>query len=97
MCVPCFLIVFAEAFVNVLASALTVCILVRVLLSWVPVRLPQGIADLIFSVSESVLGPIRRVLPFMGGLDISPLVALVLIQLAEGALLQVLRRLPYPI
>ena len=93
MCVPCFLIVFAEAFVNVLASALTICILVRVLLSWVPVRLPLGLADLVFSVSESVLGPIRRALPAMGGLDLSPFVAIIAIQVVQGLLL---RLLPYP-
>jgi YggT family protein len=97
VCVPCFLIVFAEAFVNVLAGAVTVCILVRVLLSWIPgIRLPLGLADLVLSVSETVLGPIRRALPAMGGLDISPLVAIIAIQLVEGALLQVLRLLPYP-
>ena len=79
MCVTCFLIVFAEAFVDVFAGALTVSILVRVLLTWVPVRLPLGLADLVFSVSETVLGPIRRVLPFMGGLDLSPFVAVLLI------------------
>ena len=94
MCVPCFLIVFAEAFINVLAGAVTVCILVRVLLSWVPVRLPLGLADLVFSVSETVLAPIRRALPAMGGLDLSPFVAIVAIQVVQGILL---RLLPYPV
>ncbi len=94
MCVTCFLIVFAEAFINVLAGALTICILVRVLLSWVPVRLPLGLADLVFSVSETILGPIRRALPFMGGLDLSPFVAVIAIQVVQGLLL---RLLPYPV
>jgi YggT family protein len=94
VCVTCFLIVFAEAFINVFAGAVTVCILVRVLLSWVPVRLPLGLADLVFSVSETVLGPIRRALPAMGGLDISPLVAIIAIQVVQGILL---RLLPYPV
>ncbi len=76
MCVPCFLIVFAEAFIDVFFGALTVCIIVRVLLSWVQVRLPLGIADLVFGVSEAVLGPIRRALPPMGGLDLSPFIAI---------------------
>lgn len=94
MCVSCFLIVYAEAFVNVLAGALTVCILVRVLLSWVPVRLPLGLADLVFNVSEAILAPIRRALPFMGGLDLSPFVAIIAIQVVQGILL---RLLPYPV
>jgi YggT family protein len=94
MCVPCFLIVFAEAFINVLAGALTLAILIRVVLSWVPVRLPLGIADLVFGVSETVLAPIRRALPFMGGLDLSPFIAIILIQVVQGLLL---RLLPYPV
>lgn len=94
MCVACFLIVFAEAFINVFAGAVTVCILVRVLLSWIPVQLPLGLADLVFSVSETVLAPIRRALPFMGGLDLSPFVAIIAIQVVQGILL---RLLPYPV
>lgn len=94
MCVSCFLIVYAEAFINVLAGALTVIILVRVLLSWVPVRLPLGLGDLIFTVSETILAPIRRVLPFMGGLDLSPFVAVIAIQVVQSLLLKLL---PYPV
>lgn len=94
MCVPCFLIVFIEAFINVFGGALMVCILVRVLLSWVQIQLPLGLADLVFNVSETVLGPIRRALPAMGGLDLSPFVAIIAIQIVQGLLL---RLLPYPV
>ncbi len=94
MCVTCFLIVFTEAFINVLGNTLALVILVRVLLSWVPVRLPFGLGDLVFTVSESILAPIRRVLPFMGGLDLSPFVAIVAIQVAQSILL---RLLPLPV
>ena len=94
MCATCFLIVFAEAFINVLANALAVVILVRVLLSWVPVRLPLGLGDFVFTVSETILGPIRRMLPFMGGLDLSPFVALIAIQVIQRILITLL---PYPV
>lgn len=95
MCVSCFVIVFAEAFINVFGGALIACILVRVLLSWIPqIRLPLGLADLVFGVSEAVLAPIRRALPFMGGLDLSPFIAIIAIQLVQGLLL---RLLPYPV
>ena len=39
-------------------------------------------------------GPIRRVLPFMGGLDLSPFIALVAIQVIQSILV---RLLPYPV
>jgi YggT family protein len=94
MCVTCFLIVFAEAFINVLANALAAIILIRVLLSWVPLRLPLGLGDLVFTVSEAILGPIRRVIPFMGGLDLSPFIAFIAIQVIQSILV---RLLPYPV
>ncbi len=86
-----FLIVYAEAFINVLATALTVIIFARVILSWIPMRLPLDLGDLIFSISEAVLGPIRRALPFMGGLDLSPFIALIAIQIVQSILVRMLR------
>lgn len=83
-------IVFVEAFIQVLAQALQLVIVVRVLLSWVPIRLPLGLGDFIWAVSEPILAPIRRALPFMGGIDFSPLIALFAIQIVAGILLRVL-------
>jgi len=45
-------------------------------------------------VSEPILGPIRRALPLMAGIDFSPFVALFVIQVAESVLL---RLLPPPV
>ena len=83
-------IVFVEAFINVLGQALQVAIIVRVLLSWVPVRLPYGLGEFVWSITEPILGPIRRALPMAGGIDFSPLIALFGIQIAESILLRVL-------
>ena len=52
------LIVFLEAFINVLGQALQVAIIIRVLLSWVPVRLPYGLGEFVWSITEPILGPI---------------------------------------
>ena len=90
MCPTCLGIVFLEAFINVLYLALTIAIFGRVILSWVPRRLPWGLNDFLFSVTEPILGPIRRALPLAGGMDLSPLVALVALQLAEQLLLKLL-------
>ncbi len=90
MCGGCLLVVYAEAFINVLFLALTLVIFGRVILSWVPARLPWGLGDFIFSVTEPILGPIRRLLPAAAGMDLSPLVALVLLQLVERLLLRIL-------
>ena len=90
MCAGCLLAVYLEAFINVLYLALTIAIFGRVILSWVPTRLPWGLNEFLFSVTEPILGPIRRALPLAGGMDLSPLIALVALQLAEQLLLRLL-------
>lgn len=85
-----FLILFIEAFINALAFALTIAIFVRVLSSWVPMKLPWGLGEFVFSVTEPILAPIRRALPFMGGMDFSPFIALIAIQVIESILLRLL-------
>ena len=90
MCATCLAIVYLEALINVLYLALTIAIFGRVILSWVPTRLPWGLNDFLFSVTEPLLGPIRRALPLAAGMDLSPLVALIGLQLAEQLLLKLL-------
>ena len=89
MCATCLAVVYVEAFINVLYVGLTIAIFGRVILSWVPTRLPWGLNDFLYSVTEPLLGPIRRALPIAGGMDFSPLIALVLLQLAEQLLLRI--------
>ena len=90
MCATCFLLVFVEAFINVVAQALVLAIFVRVIMSWVPVRLPLGLNDLVWNVTEPVLAPIRRYMPIAGGMDFSPLIALLLVQIITSIILRVL-------
>ena len=87
------LLLFVMAFIQVLAQALTLAIFVRVLLSWVPVRLPWGLGEFVWSITEPILSPLRRALPFMGGIDFSPLIALFAIQ---GLATVLLKLLPQP-
>jgi YggT family protein len=91
VCAPCLLIVFVEAFINVLAGALTLAIFVRVILSWIPnARLPFGLGEFVWNVSEPILRPIRRAMPFFGGIDFSPFIALLGIQVLSSILLRIL-------
>ncbi|HEY8807750.1 MAG TPA: YggT family protein [Candidatus Limnocylindria bacterium] len=90
MCGTCLVVVYLEAFINVLFLGLTIVIFGRVILSWMPSRLPWGLNDFIFSVTEPILAPIRRALPAAAGMDFSPLIALVLLQLIEQLLLRIL-------
>jgi len=81
---------FLEAFITVLAQALTLAIFVRVIQTWVPTRLPWGLGEFVWNVTEPILSPIRRALPFMGGMDFSPLIALLAIQAIRSLLVGLL-------
>ena len=71
--------------VRLLGEILTWLIVIRALLSWVrPRRLSRGwrlVEEFLYETTEPVLAPIRRVLPMTGGIDFSPVVAIVLIYL----------------
>jgi YggT family protein len=45
-----------------------------------------GIPRFLWDVTEPVLAPVRRVLPPFGGLDFSPLVVIILLQVLSGFL-----------
>ena len=61
-------------------SGLTGLVIVYAVLSWVQTR--SYMSDLLERLVMPVLTPIRRVLPLVGGIDLSPLVLLVLLQVA---------------
>jgi uncharacterized protein YggT (Ycf19 family) len=65
-------------------------IVIRVLLSWMPLRPSHPAVALIGKITEPVLSPVRRLLPTgWRAFDISPLVVL----LALGFLVQVILRI----
>ena len=51
-----------------------VVILIRVVFSWISPLPTNPVSRLAWQVTEPVLGPIRRRLPLMSGIDLSPLV-----------------------
>lgn len=55
-------------------------ILIRVILSWVAPGNYNPVTALIATLSEPILRPFRRLIPSIGGLDISPIFAIVLLQ-----------------
>ena len=71
-----------------LAQLYMLALFVRIVLSWFPIS-PGGAMASIFSflytVTEPVLGPVRRMLPPVGmggmGLDLSPIIVLLVLQL----------------
>ena len=56
---------------------------VYVLLSWIGPGMSNPAGSILWSINEPLLRPVRRVLPPYSGLDFSPLVVIVLLQLAR--------------
>ena len=70
------------------------CILGRILLSWFPLD-PNGamatVAGLLFTITDPVLGPLRRAVPpvriGMAALDLSPIIVIIGIQVLQRGIL----------
>lgn len=75
--------------VHMLANILVLLIVVRALISWVNPDPYNTIVQFLYKTTEPILMPIRRLLPAMP-VDISPIIAFVLIQIVEGLLVKLL-------
>ena len=66
-------------YVTYLVYALNLAIFGRVVMSWVSPRGDDPISSILYQVTEPILAPIRRVMPSMGMFDLTPMVALLLL------------------
>jgi YggT family protein len=67
-----------------------IAILVRVVSSWLPVSPYSPWIRWSYTVSEPILRPLRQVIPAMGPIDITPIIAYFLIGFLQGAVLRML-------
>ena len=84
------------AIFNILSSIsqiLLFAVIGGVILSWVAPGNPNPLLQLIEEISNKVLSPIRNYIPSMGGLDISPLLVLILLNQVDILLAQIVRAL----
>ncbi len=79
-----------RTFVDILGTVLFFAIFIRALMSWVMPQDSTGFSRILLEITEPIIGPIRRVMPSFGGLDFSPWVAMILIQVVKQVLISVL-------
>ncbi len=77
--------------IDVFFTLLNLAILARVLLSWVRVNPYHPAVELLYRITEPILAPLRRVIPSIGMVDISPVIALILLQIIQQVLVAVIR------
>ncbi len=67
--------------IRVLCDVLVILILLRVVVSWYLPRPTNILVIILYRLTEPILAPLRRIIPRVGMLDFSPLVAVILLQL----------------
>lgn len=77
------MISFLINFVNLLFQILQLAILVRIILSWFRVDPYNPFMQILYQITEPVLEPFRRVIPPIGMIDITPIVALLVLRLVQ--------------
>jgi YggT family protein len=81
---------FLVSFIQILFIALNIAILARILLTWIPIDPFHPIVRILNQVTEPILGPARRIIPPIGGIDFSPIIVLFLLSIVERLLLNFL-------
>lgn len=71
-------------------------ILIQVIISWVNPGMYNPVMGLLHSLTEPLLGPARRVIPPISGLDLSPIVVIIVLQLASMLMVAPIRDLARP-
>lgn len=80
---------------QLIVSGLTALLIVYAVLSWIP-NASMMMLDLVGRLAEPLVRPLRRFIPLVGGVDLSPLAAIVLVQVAAivlGSLMGLVLRL----
>ena len=69
---------------------LNLAILLRVLFSWIRLGPGNALVQVVYQITEPILAPLRRYIPPFAGLDITPMVALLLLELLHRLLIDLL-------
>jgi len=87
---------FLQALAGVLDMILffaMIIVIARAVLSWVSPDPYNPIVRIINQLSEPLLFPIRRRVPYLGGMDLSPIILLMVIFFLQNFLVQSLKHL----
>lgn len=79
--------------INLLFNVFIFSIIARAVLSWLNPGRYDAASSILYSLTEPVLNLFRRMIPDMGGIDLSPLAALLFLQVARMVVLPPLNQL----
>ena len=67
-------------FVEILVQVLVIAIFLRAIISWFRLAPDNPIQVILIQITEPILAPLRRVVPSLGMIDITPWIAMILLQ-----------------
>jgi YggT family protein len=73
---------------GVMINLVFYALLGMIILSWLAPGASHPGAELLFQVSEPFLGPFRKIVPNLGGLDLSPILLFVVINILEAVVIR---------
>ena len=75
---------FFMSFVLLFIQILSYAIIGRVIMSWIDQPGSMRIKQILNEVTEPILAPLRSIIPSVGMFDLTPIIAMLLLQLLEG-------------
>lgn len=72
--------------VVILCNVMAVAVVIRSLLSWFPVDPNNFLVVFLVTITEPILSPLRRIIPRLDMIDLSPMVAILLLMLISWLL-----------
>ncbi len=67
-------------FIYILFQVLAIAVFLRAIISWFRLAPDNPIQIILIQVTEPILAPLRRVVPSLGMFDITPWIAMILLQ-----------------
>jgi YggT family protein len=71
-------------------TILKLALIVRVVSSWLPISPYSGWIRWSYALSEPILAPMRRIVPAMGGIDFTPILAYFVLNIVESILFRLM-------
>lgn len=78
---------FVGTFFTILVTILQIAIIGRAIISWFPIDPHNPLMRTLFEITEPLLAPLRRIIPRIGMIDISPMIAIIVLQVIRSGLL----------
>jgi len=77
--------------IGVIFQALTIVIIFSAILSWLVMIYPRNnlvvsLYHVLRQITEPILAPLRRIIPLIGMIDITPIVAIIILQIISQVL-----------